>query len=78
MFKTIYITILLIAIITNLNTQVGIGTETPHNSAILEIESTTKGFLLPRVNTDADVMDPTMGLMIYDLSDKCINVYTGQ
>ena len=27
--------------------QVGIGTTTPHASAVLELESTTKGFLLP-------------------------------
>ena len=30
---------------------VGIGTSTPHSSAILEIQSTTKGVLVPRMTT---------------------------
>lgn len=35
--------------ITNLNGSVGVGTATPDKDAALEISSTTKGFLLPRV-----------------------------
>ena len=29
--------------------QVGIGTEIPHSSSLLELSSTTKGFLVPRM-----------------------------
>ena len=43
-------TILLFLIITNLSAQVGIGTVEPNASAALEIKSTTKGFLPPRLN----------------------------
>ena len=31
--------------------QVGVGTDTPHNSAALHVESTTLGFLPPRMNS---------------------------
>jgi hypothetical protein len=47
--------------------KVGIGTTNPHASAALEIESTTKGFLPPRMTTterDA-ISSPGTGLMIY-------------
>ncbi len=51
--------------------QVGIGTNTPHASAALEILTTDKGFLAPRVallsNTDvATIASPATGLMIYN------------
>ena len=51
--------------------QVGIGTNTPHASAALEILTTNKGFLAPRValtsNSDvATIASPATGLMIYN------------
>lgn len=51
--------------------QVGIGTETPDSSSILEIKSSNKGFLPPRVNitsiTDTvTIKKPANGLLIYD------------
>ena len=51
--------------------QVGIGTNTPHASAALEILTTDKGFLAPRVallsNTDvATINSPAIGLLIYN------------
>lgn len=51
--------------------QVGIGTTSPHASAALEIETTNKGFLAPRValtsNSDvATIASPATGLMIYN------------
>jgi len=46
--------------------QVGIGTTSPHASAILEISSTTKGFLPPRMNkTEMDLITNVTGLMVY-------------
>ena len=47
--------------------QVGIGTATPDASAALEIESTTKGFLLPRM-TNAQrlaISNPAAGLQVF-------------
>lgn len=58
--------------------QIGIGTTNPHSSALLEIKSNTKGFLVPRVVDDSYINNPTEGLIIYDYSDHCMNVYRGQ
>lgn len=57
--------------------QVGIGTATPHASAKLQVESTTKGFLPPRMdesqrNSMTTSRTPPAGLMIY-----CTNCGTG-
>jgi len=61
--------------------QVSIGTPTPHPSAALEINSTTKGFLLPRM-TEAQMIEidnAIEGLMVYcsDCSKKGIYVFNG-
>lgn len=61
----------------NAVSQVGIGTVSPDVSAILEVQSDTKGFLPPRLITDGEVSSPTEGLVIYDESDNCLNVYSG-
>lgn len=50
-----------------LSAQVGIGTNTPHTSAKLEVSSTTQGFLPPRM-TAAErntIFSPTAGLIIW-------------
>ena len=48
--------------------QMGIGTTTPHSSAMLHVESTTKGFLPPRMSTDQRIAipNPKTGLMVFD------------
>lgn len=61
--------------------QVGIGTVTPDESAILDISSTEKGFLLPRMNEiqrDA-IYNPAIGLLIYLIegTKQCLQVYNG-
>jgi len=47
--------------------QVGIGTTTPNSSAILDIESTSKGFLIPRLTATqrGNISNPATGLMVY-------------
>lgn len=48
------------------NAQVGIGTPTPDPSAQLEIQSTSKGLLIPRVASVASVTgSPAEGLLVY-------------
>lgn len=53
-------------------------TSTPNASAIVEISSTTKGLLLPRMTTtqrDA-IGSPVAGLLIYNTTTDKLNVYT--
>jgi len=58
--------------------QVGIGTATPDASAKLQVDSTTQGFLPPRLTTtQRDVISsPAAGLMIYNTTTNKLNVFT--
>lgn len=62
------------------NAQVGIGTTSPASSAILELSSTSKGFLPPRM-TEAEkaaISNPVAGLMIYQINNtQGLYYYTG-
>ena len=53
------------------------GTKT--SSAVLEVESTTKGFLMPRMDETQmkELKEPTEGLLIYNLDQSCIYIYRG-
>src|ERR1051325_11899974 len=59
----------------NAQDNVGIGTNTPNPSAILDILSTNKGILVPRVTTAqrlAIATGPTtQGLLVYDTNFEC-------
>lgn len=58
---------------------IGIGTITPHGTSILEVSSTNKGFLPPRM-TEAQrnaISFPAEGLMIYNTTRKKPNYYDG-
>jgi hypothetical protein len=48
--------------------QVGIGTEDPETSSILEVESTEQGVLLPRMSTSqrTSIVEPANGLTVFD------------
>ena len=56
---------------------VGIGTLTPTASALLELVSTDKGFLAPRLTTAQRlaIPSPANGLMVYDLDLECYYFY---
>ena len=57
--------------------QVGIGTTTPNAKAALEVRSTDKGVLFPRLTTaqrDA-ITNPPNGLHIYNSDEYCMNFY---
>ncbi len=60
-----------------LQAQVGINTTNPHSSSMLDIESTDKGLLIPRIsipnlNVTAPVTTPALSLMVYNT-----NITTG-
>ena len=59
--------------------QVGIGTNTPNPSALLDLNSVTKGFLSPRMETPFRnaITSPVRGLMIYNTTDDVLEVYSG-
>ncbi|TVR82248.1 MAG: hypothetical protein EA412_01910 [Chitinophagaceae bacterium] len=56
---------------------VGIGTTTPDPSALLEVQSSDKGFLPPRLTTVQrdNINAPAEGLVIYNTDTKCIEFF---
>jgi hypothetical protein len=58
---------------------VGIGTNAPHASAALEIKSSSKGFLAPRLSTVQRnaIVSPAEGLLVYDTDSKSFFQFNG-
>ena len=58
---------------------VGVNTNTPDPSAVLDVFSGNKGFLMPRLTTEQRnaITAPAEGLLILNTSTGCINVYFG-
>lgn len=57
---------------------IAIGTPTPNANAVLDLTSTTKAFMPPRMTTaqrDA-IASPTAGMVIYNTTTNKLNVYT--
>ncbi len=61
------------------NAQVGIGTTNPNASAELDVTSTTKGFLPPRLTTTQRnaISSPATGLTIYNTTLNCMEYFNG-
>ena len=59
--------------------QVGIGTQNPHDSAMLEVAATDKGFLLPRMTSVQRnaISSPESGLQVYDVNTSSIWYFNG-
>ncbi|MCB0533195.1 MAG: SBBP repeat-containing protein, partial [Saprospiraceae bacterium] len=71
----------LLFLASGLSAQVAINQDnsTPDPSAMLDLKSSDKGLLLPRMTTaqrDA-IPNPVPGLIIYNTQDSCFNYYTG-
>jgi hypothetical protein len=64
---------------TYLHDQLAINNVSPDASSILDIASTTKGILIPRMtNTERDaISSPATGLMIYSTTDNNFQYYNG-
>ncbi|MEY2738718.1 MAG: hypothetical protein RL259_627 [Bacteroidota bacterium] len=68
---------LLLSIVGSVQAQIGIDTDTPNSSAILDLSTTNKGLLLPRLtSTQRDASDgilsPVGGIVIYDSTSNCL------
>ncbi|MFZ4549954.1 MAG: hypothetical protein ACOYN4_21070 [Bacteroidales bacterium] len=82
MSNTSYLVLLMILFASNIFAQsVGINStgDAPNPSAILDVSSTTKGFLPPRMTTVQRnaITNPTEGLVIYNTDEKSLNLYVG-
>ena len=69
--------LLLLFASTTIAQNVGIGTSTPNSSALLELHSTNKGLLLPRVADTSAVASPAKGLVIYSTNANALFYYNG-
>ena len=69
---------LILLISSSLFSQVGIGTTVPDISSALDISSSSKGFLMPRLSTEerSNILLPANGLMVYNttLNDGQLNI----
>lgn len=74
------VVLLLISLSGVFSQSVGIGTNTPHSSAALEVNSTTKGTLISTMTTAQRnaIADPATGLLVYDIDKKTIYMYDGR
>ena len=81
--KKIYyiLTLLLCVYVQSANAQMGVNStgQAPDAAAMLDVRSTNKGFLLPRLTTTQRNMMPAIsnGLMIYNTSTNEVEVYRG-
>ncbi len=59
--------------------QQAIGTSSPHSSSILDVSSTSKGVLVPRLTQSqmTNLSNPVAGLQIYNTTNKCMYTYSG-
>lgn len=71
------ITLMLAILSITLSAQVGINTTTPDQSSVLDVTSTSKGVLLPRISNLTAVTNPATGLIIFDTNKKCISQNVG-
>ncbi len=58
---------------------IGIGTTTPDTSAVLDVTSTTKGMLIPRMTTAqrTAISTPATGLLVFDNTTGGFWFYNG-
>lgn len=79
LFTNTTFAILAICLAFSARAQMAIGTIYPDASAQLEIASTTRGFLPPRMTTaqrDA-IVNPAYGVTIYNSTTNCLETFTG-
>ncbi len=73
--KNFLTSVTVLLVVFNMNAQVGIGTDNPEPSAILELQSKSKGLLLPRIDDVNNVQNPVDGLLVYNTKENCVSLY---
>ncbi|MBL7749251.1 MAG: hypothetical protein JNM19_17565 [Chitinophagaceae bacterium] len=74
-----WLTAMTLAVATNAQVKVGDNPTALDPNAVLEMESTTKGMMLPRMTAaqrDA-IASPSNSMLIFNTTENCINVYNG-
>ncbi len=78
--KHIFFIMLIVVFFVTVNAmaQVGIGTTNPEESSMLDIQSTTKGVLIPRMTTAqrTAISSPVIGLLVFDSTTQSFWFYT--
>jgi hypothetical protein len=61
------------------NGRIGIGTTAPDNSALLDVQSQSKGMLLPRMTSQQrkNIVSPAMGLLVFDTDKNTLMFFDG-
>ena len=77
MKKLFFLLVAIVSVISVNAQNVGVGTTVPDSSAVLDIFSTNKGVLIPRVLDTANVQKPLEGLIIYNKNTKSPFYYDG-
>lgn len=79
MKKSVLIVLFFYAVTKLQGQSIGIGTTNPNTSAAVDIASTSKGLLIPRLTTTQRnaIATPANGLMIYNSTEKEYNFYNG-
>lgn len=78
--KTLYLAIILLFSCSVTHSQVGIGTQSPDSTALLDLQSESKGLLVPRLSTAAQlgIKNPATGLLVFNLDFLRFYYYDGQ
>lgn len=80
--KKYILTVLTFIICVNiqLSAQVGVGTDAPEDSSLLEVNSRTAGALISRLSEKEQerITTPVEGLLTYNITDNCLNFYNGE
>lgn len=79
MLKLMFTSCLALAVTIPMYAQIGLGTTSPDASSVVDISSTDKGMLTPRLtNTQREAIhSPATGLLIYNLTENCLQVNSG-
>jgi hypothetical protein len=79
-FSNLLLLLMILLVSFNAKTQnVGVGTNTPHNSAILDVQSSNRGVSFPSMTTAQRkaVPSPKVGLFVFDLDKNTLYMFDG-